>query len=389
MTIQDGDCDLRPPDLTDPPATELGERVALQSKLYSWTMLHGKVVRLLRDSPSLSEEEIDKLDSQIQARYDKMPTLISHNADLSVNPGWYLDSHIFVNYTKFRVFRHNLTPNAPFASRVAALRRCIDMAKDASPRIAEKFKDIETVSPQDAEAAHEHNLRVVRIMYPEHCQYLYSCAMFLVVAKMWSLALPFVIALRVIGNKLAINKCCCRYLWGVIIFTDGRASISSAMPREVGTESFWTEEDEEVLALIGADMNQDARAWEAVWQKEEEPSRKRPALVSVGSGESENPDELASISGSDIRSAGRTPSKMSEEEPPKTAEEEPPRSTLGRRWSDEDETWDTMVTFIREKCLEDANKMEDVSVEGSSRSGQESPEVHQDIQRRMSISNFL
>ena len=369
MIIQDGDCDLRPPDLIEPLAGELVGRVALQSKLYSWTMLHGKVVRILRDSPYLSEEEIDKLDSQIQARYNKMPTLISYNADSSVNPGWHMDSQIFVNYTKFRVFRHNLTPNASFPSRLASLRRCIEMAKEASPRIAEKFKDIETVSPQDAEAAHEHNQRVVRIMYPEHCQYLYSCAMFLVVAKMWSLALPFVIALRVIGNKLAINKCCCRYLWGVIIFTEGRDSIYPVVPKEVGLEPFWTEEDEEVLALIGADMNQDARAWEAVWQKEE--PRKRPTLVSLVSGES---DEIASISGSDFRSPGRTPSKMSEPEE---------RPVLVQRWSGEDETWDSMVLFIREKCAEQPSPMGDVT----STSEQE-PEAL-DIQRRMSISNLL
>jgi len=382
MTIQDGDCDLRPPELIESPTGELGGRVALQSKLYSWTMLHGKVVRLLRDSSYLSEEEIDKLDSQIQSRYDKMPTLISHNADLSVNSGWYMDSHIFVNYTKFRVFRHNLTPNAPFTSRLASVRRCIEMAKEASPQIAEKFKDIETVSPQDAEAAHEHNQKVVRIMYPEHCQYLYSCAMFLVVAKMWSLALPFVIALRVIGNRLAINKCCCRYLWGVIIFTEGRDSIYPVVPKE-GSEPFWTEEDEEVLALIGADMNQDTRAWEAVWQKDEE-RRKRPTLVSVGSGESEVPDELASISGSELRSTGRTPSKMSEEEPPKTEEEEQSRPVLVE--SVEDETWDSMVSFIREKCAELPTPMEEINVEGSR---EQEPEGHQDIQRRMSISNFL
>lgn len=393
MTIQDGDCDLRPPDLIEPPAGGLGGRVALQSKLYSWTMLHGKVVRLLRDSPFLSEEEIDKLDSQIQSRYDKMPTLISYNADSSVNSGWYMDSHIFVNYTKFRVFRHNLTPNAQFPSRLASLRRCIEMAKDASPQIAEKFKDIETVSPQDAEAAHEHNHKVVRIMYPEHCQYLYSCAMFLVVAKMWSLALPFVIALRIIGSRLAINKCCCRYLWGVIIFTQGRDSIYPVVPREAGLEAFWTEEDEEVLALISADMNQDARAWEAVWQKEEE-RRKRPTVVSVGSGESEVPDELASISGSDLRSTGRTPSKMSEEEQLKTEEEEQSRPVLGKSWSVEEETWDSMVSFIREKCAELPTPMEDIKVEGPREPEPEGPrepepEVQQNIQRRMSISNLL
>jgi hypothetical protein len=215
--------------------------------------------------------------------------------------------------------------------------------------------------------------------------------MFLVVAKMWSLALPFVIALRVIGSRLAINKCCCRYLWGVIIFTEGRDSIYPVVPREAGLEAFWTEEDEEVLALISADMNQDARAWEAVWQKEEE-RRKRPAVVSVGSRESEVPDELAStISGSDVRSTGRTPSKMSEEEHPQTEEEE---QVVGKGGSVEEETWDSMVSIIRQKCAEMPTPMEDIKVEGPSEPEPEGPrdpepEVHQNIQRRMSISNFL
>ena len=35
-------------------------------------------------------------------------------------------------------------------------------------------------------------------------------------------------------------------------------------------EEFWSEEEEEVLAFIAADMHQDARAWEAVWQKDED-----------------------------------------------------------------------------------------------------------------------
>jgi hypothetical protein len=342
MTVQDGDCT---PDLVEPTG-ELGGRVALQSKLYIWTMLHGKVVRLLRDAPYLPEEDVDKLESQIQARYEKM---------LSYNTDSYLDSHIFVNYTKFRVFRHNLTPHAPYSSRVASLRRCIEMATNASVGIAEKFKDIETVSPQDAQAAYEHNQQVVRIMYPEHCQYLYWCAMFLVAAKKWKFALSFVIALRVIGAKLAINKCCCRYLWGVINFTEGRESI---VPKEIGLEAFWPQ-DEEVLALIGADMNQDARAWEAVWQKEE----KRPLLASVGSGETDVLEESASIS-----EVSEIPSKVAFEV------------------NTEDETWDSMVSFIRVKIEEEGDEtpMEDINVVVTT---EQEPDM--DIQRRMSISNLL
>ena len=223
MTIMDSDCDLRPPDLMPSISAQVQARVELQSKLYSWIMLHGRIVRILRDSPCLSEDEIEKLEDRIRAQHEKMPTLVSYSADSTLYPGWYLDTHIFVDITKLKVFRHNLTLNAPFPSRLAALRRCIEMAKEASPRIAEKFIDADTstLSPEEIQ---EHNQHIVRIIYPEHCQYLYSCAMYLIVANLWSLALPFVIGLRVIGNKLAINNCCCRYLWGVIIFTEGKNS---------------------------------------------------------------------------------------------------------------------------------------------------------------------
>ena len=162
MAIMDSDCDLRPPDLAPTPS-DTQARVTLQSKLYNWTMLHSKVLRILRDSPFLSEEEIEKLDDRIQALYERSLPPVSHSgADSAPNPGWHLDSYIFIDNTRFRIFRHNLMPNAPFTSRLAALRRCIDMAKEASPRIAEKFIDDET------EQAQEHNQRVVRIIYPEH-----------------------------------------------------------------------------------------------------------------------------------------------------------------------------------------------------------------------------
>ena len=81
MTIMDNDCDLRPPEVVTPTSVDVQGRVALQSRLYSWTMLYGRVVRLLRDSPFLSEEEIEKLEDRIQAQYEKVPPLVFYSAD--------------------------------------------------------------------------------------------------------------------------------------------------------------------------------------------------------------------------------------------------------------------------------------------------------------------
>jgi hypothetical protein len=399
MTITESDCDLRPPDLVPSTSPEIQARVELQSKLYNWTTLHSRILRILRDSPFLSEEEVEKLDERIQAQYEKMPKAVSHSADSTFSPGWYLDAHIFVDNTKLRVFRHNLTLNAPFASRLAAVRRCIEMAKEASPRIAEKFIDPDrsTLSPEEAQEAQEHNQRVFRIVYPEHCQYLYSCAMYLIVAKFWSLALPFVIGLRVIGDKLAINKCCCRYLCGVISFTEGKDSIITPQRDSPNMEEFWSEEEEEVLALIAADMHQDVRAWEAVWQKDED---LKPRSLDVSPIQEETEIELRDDSPSVSETSDlRSISKASEGEMLSVPSAYEPRPPFPRRWSHEEETWDSMIVYIRAKCEEEQNQMEDVrlteenvnigGISGGVQKGTMYESTKDAIQQRMSISNLL
>ena len=123
-------------------------------------------------------------------------------------------------------------------------------------------------------------------------------------------------------------------------------------------EEFWSEEEEEVLAFIAADMHQDARAWEAVWQKDEDP---KPGSLDISSvqeeTETELPDDSASISGtSDLRST----SKTSEGELLSVPSAHEPRPSLPRRSSEEEETWDSMIAYIRAKCEEEQNQMEDV-----------------------------
>ena len=219
--------------------------------------------------------------------------------------------------------------------------------------------------------------------------------MYLIVANLWKLALPFVIAQRIIGNKLAINKCCCRYLWGLIIFMEGKESIYSTGQKHITTEAFWSEEEEEILAFIAADMHQDARAWEAIWQKDDD-DRKQPTLdISPVPEDTEIdiPDDIASISEtSDLRST----SKASEGEILLGSHE--PRPELTHRWSGEDETWDSMISYIRIRCEED-NEMEDVrtvtgdvNIEGiisSERTANIHDATKDAIQQRMSIANLL
>ena len=372
MTISDEDCDLRPPDLLAATDVEPQGRIALQSKLYSWTILYGKVVRILRDSQFLSEEDIDKLEERIQSHNAKMLRMVPLDPDATPDLGWHLDIHIFVDNTRLRVLRHTLTPHAPFGLRMAALRRCIRLSREASRTIAQRFMDPETAeSPEEAE---QRNRRVVRIVYPEHCQFLYSCAMYLVVARLWKLTLPLVKALRMIGNKMPINNACCHYLWGLITFMEENPAISQAGDP-------WTEAEEEMVAYIAADMHQDGRAWEAVWHKDP---------VGVPGLAAEDVGEFESLSDSELRSASKR-----ELDPLAVA------SPIGRRSRTplpqrEDETWDSMVQYVKEKSeLEEAlEMMEEIETtkrtiihESFTTETYESTE--EAIQRRMSIANLV
>jgi len=376
MTISDEDCDLRPPDQLAATDVEPQGRIALQSKFYSWTVLYGRVVRILRDSQFLSEEDIDKLEERIQSHYGKMLRMVALEPDATTpDPGWHLDIHIFVDNTRLRVLRHNLTPHAPFGSRTAALRRCIRLSREASRKIAQRFMDPETAD--SPEVAEQHNRRVVRIVYPEHCQFVYSCAMYLVVARLWKLTLPLVKALRTIGDKMPISNACCRYLWGLITFMEEKPAISQ------GGDP-WTEAEEEMVAYIAAEMHQDGRAWEAVWHKDPVgvPGLEIPLAEDIG--------EFEFLSDSEIR-----PTSKAELDPFAVASpvERRSRTPLPQR---EDETWDSMVQYVKERSeLEEAvETMEEIETakgtiihESFSTEAFESTE--EAIQRRMSIANLV
>lgn len=402
MTIVDNDCDLPPPDAFFSSSSATSEhqqqppgRISLHTKLYSWTIVHGRVFRLLRDSSYLSQEEIEKLDDRIQAQYDRMPIHPSYNADATPNPAWYLDNHVFVHNTKLKIYRHNISPSAPMSSRFAALRSLIEFAKETAAVIAEKFRD--DTDPLTQQEANEYNQRVLRIVYPEHVQFLYSCAMYLVVAKLWTAALPYVIALRAIGNKLAINKSSCRYLWGVIIFTEGRESILRGTQKDTELETLWTEEDEETLTLIAADMHQDGRTWEAVWQKNEAPvSRSLDISPLPGEMELDPSDDIVSTSETSEVRSGPSGKASVVAESDVVLEESASRPSLPYRWSGESETWESMLSYVREKCDEQRQMEElkasemalEITVSDTARKDSEDTE-RDAIQRRMSIANLL
>jgi hypothetical protein len=112
--------------------------------------------------------------------------------------------------------------------------------------------------------------------------------------------------------------------------------------------------------------------------------------------ETENPEDSLSFSEtSDLPSDIKTSIVTSEGESTGVSIEQERPQVLARQWSEEEETWDTMVSYIRAKCeaqtqMEDIKTTEEVNVENPTIHGNIVNESHKEaIQRRMSIANLL
>jgi hypothetical protein len=221
--------------------------------------------------------------------------------------------------------------------------------------------------------------------------------MYLIVAKLWTSVLPLVEALRTIGSKLPINECCCRYLWGVIIWAEGKDSVLEMASRV--KESLLADEDEEILALVAADMHQDAWAWKAVWQKDND---KKPPTLDIS--QIDHPEDLVSVSEtSNIRSGTsfKTSEITSEGEQPQLASNVSikmnSRQVRSNRWNCKDETWDSMLRYICERSDEE-RQMKDIKTAEAANvttgmslavASEKLTATKEEIQQRMSIHNFL
>src|SRR5579864_3952014 len=85
------------------------------------------------------------------------------------------------------------------------------------------------------------------------------------------------------------------YLWGVIWFIEDKDSILHGTEKDSELEARWIKEDEEILALIAADMHQDFRAWETVWLKVD-PNQNPSDVSPVPAEEFEQSDDFSSMS---------------------------------------------------------------------------------------------
>lgn len=460
----DSDLEIRPPEsfgLAPSIASESAIRLTFQSKLYNWTMVHGKVIRLLRESNVFSDDEMDKLDERVQSLYTKATATSPDpsNPDATSTPTeWYMDTSIFIDNTKLRIYRHNLNPTYSYASRLAALKRCVNMAKETSSLLDAKLN-----KDPNSDEGEQYYQQLLRIVYPEHCVFLYNCTMYLIAAQLWMDTLPFILLLRFMSPKLPIVTSARRYLWGLLHLTHNKPPISISPPSsspfrpgilpstpsksagaDVGsaaTGQGFTEHEELVLAYVAADMHQEGKAWESIWQKTE--GLKPQAMESQESTASAitrgDPGSTSSITemddviseASDHRSSGIAGSSNGEEGPTPTPEvnvEVVQCSSTDQvetkvetkvvtkveeeeEWKEEDETWEAMIRYVHKRCAEQKAKdaerarlkeLEETVMEEDEKGASASPEQivisgressreaeRSAIQRRMSIANLL
>jgi len=148
--------------------------------------------------------------------------------------------------------------------------------------------------------------------------------------------------------------------------------------------------------LIAADMHQDGRTWEAVWQKNGIPPRSLDVSPLPEEMDLEQSEDIGSASeASEIRSAPSAKASVVAENEVLPIQDEPIRPGLPHRWSGEDETWDSMLSYIQKKCEEERTLAKEQGMEMTVDVTQETVNMdlqgadRDTIQRRMSIANLL
>jgi len=323
------------------------------------------------------------------------------------------------------------------------------MAKDTSSLLDVKLKE----NPNSDEGR-EYYQQLIRIVYPEHCLFLYNCTMYLIAAQLWMQTLPFILLLQFMSPKLPIVTSARRYLWGLLHLIHNKPPISLSPPSsttfrrgilpstssksagvDVGsaaTGQGFTEHEELVLAYVAADMHQEGKAWESIWQKTdslkpqamESQESTASAMTRGDAGSTSSVTEMDDVisEASDQRSSVIAGSSSGEEGPtliPEVTVEAVQCSRTDQveakveeeEWKEEDENWDAMIRYVRKKCEEQRAKeeekarlkdLEDSVMEEDDKGASASPEQsvitgressrdaeRSAIQRRMSIANLL
>lgn len=245
MLINDDDCDTEYPEVLEDEASGPEEEFPpLQPTLLVASInvarLLSPLAKLFR-SLCITNETLNKFEAHLHSCLSFLPRSLQLTSNNPIDP-LILAPIIHFQNARLALHRHNLSPSCSTEQRSQAIFQCVYAAQDTTSIISRCM-----MAPnwqQRLQLSASHFL----------CTHLWRCMLFLLFRKMYE---PFAILVQVagvIGDRKLVNLCCGRYLLFFIDRTVDRIRSNGGVDYE---------QDEELIALLSADLQAGTTAW--VW----------------------------------------------------------------------------------------------------------------------------
>jgi hypothetical protein len=249
--------------------------------LFSWLRDVAKITRGLRELPYLETHDIERMVTRTQTQWASYPLDTVFDVDDPTSSPM-LTNYMLLQDSIMTIYRHNLSPMAPFPLRLKSLKHCIETCRTWGILIRRcAYYDGEgELTKEQTSRTH----RFVTLVLPEFSLHLWRCELLLFAAGMYAEAIPLVIASRAIGGYRPVNLELPKYAAGLIKFCTGKGSIL-----DHATSQNWTITDEEIIAFAVGDMHgmYRGRGFPDIWDRPSPRQRDRTS-------ESESDDSIVS-----------------------------------------------------------------------------------------------
>ncbi|PGH28234.1 hypothetical protein AJ80_00125 [Polytolypa hystricis UAMH7299] len=265
LIIHDEDCDVNLPSAVEERLIADGGVVSHDQKTTPFlSVIHimRTVTQLTKTlkAPVISNDTLETFDRHFRMCLATFPPEYRMKSNQYLDPRS-LSPVIYLQNARLVLHRHNMSPGASREVRHAAIRNCLDVAKDTT-RILSRCMSCPDASAPDSPAGTRGNdwrYLVAAAANTVICTHIWRCILFLIFCGEYSAALVCIQASSAVGEAKAVNTSCGKYLTFFLKLFVGRAH-SGDTPK--------LEQDEEMMAYLSGDLQTRLEGgW--VWQYSE------------------------------------------------------------------------------------------------------------------------
>lgn len=259
--IDDEDCDVSPPDISDDTAintstTWLPPSLPRPSPTFAAVVRVVKCISQLLKTlrqPDIPSPAIYAIDEQLSNCFAGFPPLHHIQSNEYLDPRTF-HPMVYLQNARLALHRHNLSPMCTSETRSVAVDNCILAARDTAKIISRTMQDPPDSPAQGPEGSQIWLSNLRSAASASLCTHLWRCILFLCFRGEYQAALVCAQASSSIDDARPVNMICGRHL---------SFFLRQLLTKLQQGEGAYLERDEEMIAYVSGDLQGGDRSW--VW----------------------------------------------------------------------------------------------------------------------------